>query len=481
MQLRKWLLLMMVAVVVIGFSHTGTASASAPYRSYGYFKEQTFPVQSLYVPERVIGDQFYAVQNGSQESLPGLNGPTDLFIDNEDHIYVSDTNNNRVVKMNDRGQLLLELGTGADERSKLKAPEGIYVSSNGNIYVADTGNNRIAVFNRDGMWIDEILKPGSMMLQEVTFMPSRVSVDLRGFLYIAAKGVNEGLIVISPDKEFAGFFGSNKVELSALDRIKNLFYTEEQKRTAIGGAASVSDLFIDSEGFVYTTTIGARSEQIKKYNVGGENMFSGENMRLARNSALAGTYTGITVDRNGNIFALDAGAGQVFQFDPNGEPVFSFGDKLVDNKLRMGLFGDPVSIKVNSRGYLYVTDKMFNAVQVFRPTEFMTKVNQAEELFNSGNYEEAMRKSQDVLKSNVFYYKAHFIIGKALYMDTKWAESMERFELVFDTAGYSDAFWELRIHWVRNHFYLVISILLAAAAVYYVGNKVIRRRRGHHA
>ena len=466
----------MLAAVLWLSCWNGHAAAAVPYRSFGYFDGKPYRIQSLYVPERVIGDQLFAEASGVRESVPGLNGPTGLFIDNDDYVYVSDTMNNRVVKMDDRGLLVREFGVGPEEKAKLNAPEGIYVASNGDVYVCDTGNNRIAVYNREGEWIDEIVKPDAVSLKDVTFIPSRVSMDIRGFLYVVAKGVNEGLIVISPDKSFDGFFGSNKVHLTPLDRLKRLFYTDEQLKASAAGADSVSDVFIDREGFVYTTTISAGTEQIKKYNVGGENLFSGKNMQVTDSLAQSGSYSGVTVDSLGNIYGMDAGAGRVYQFDANGTPVFSFGRKLADTRLRVGMFGDPVSIKANSKGYLFVTDRMFGGVQVFRPTEFLQKIHRADELFNEGQYKEAMTSSEAVLKSNVFYSKAHYIIGKALYRQGEWEPSMERFKLVYDTDDYSDSFWEWRIRWVQHYFGYVVAALAAGAAALLIAGKLKRRR-----
>jgi sugar lactone lactonase YvrE len=478
MRKRKRIFAVLLTVGVWLSGMPGIADAAVPYRSYGYFDHRPYPIQSLYVPVGVIGAELYTeAPDGVREAVPGLNGPTDLFIDDEGYLYVSDTNNNRVVKMDDQGTLLLEFGAGENDNAKLNAPEGVYVASNGNVYVCDTGNNRIAVYDAGGRWIDEIGKPDAVSLKDVTFIPSRVSMDARGFLYVAAKGVNEGLIVISPDKQFAGFFGSNKVQLSLLDRLKYMLYSEKQRRSSAFGAASVTDVFIDREGFVYTTTSSAKSEQIKKYNVGGDNLFDGKNFRVDDRLALSGSYSGITVDHAGNIYAIDSGAGRIYQFDRDGNPMLSFGRKLTDSGLRVGMFGDPVSIKMNEDGYLFVTDRLFNGVQVFRPTAFMKMIQKADDLFNAGQYAEAKQAGEEILKRNAFYYKAHYIIGKALYREGQWKAAMARFKRVRDTASYSEAFWEWRVEWVRTYFGVVAAAFVVIFFSFAAVVQYQRRRR----
>lgn len=59
-------------------------------------------------------------------------------------IYVADTGNSRIVRMNDMtGTGWTELGTVGSVVKEFSMPSGIFVDMAGRIYVTDSGNNRI--------------------------------------------------------------------------------------------------------------------------------------------------------------------------------------------------------------------------------------------------------------------------------------------------------------------------------------------------
>ncbi len=67
----------------------------------------------------------------------GLNMSKGLTVDNDGSVYISDTENNRILKYNTAGVITVLVSTG------LKKPQGIVIDKIGNLYVADTDNNCI--------------------------------------------------------------------------------------------------------------------------------------------------------------------------------------------------------------------------------------------------------------------------------------------------------------------------------------------------
>jgi len=93
--------------------------------------------------------------NGGPATAAQLNDPRGIALDSFGNIYISDTGNN-VVRMVDHGTGLINTvagsgyaGFGGDGGSatsftvKLNAPRGLAVDASGNLYIADTGNNRV--------------------------------------------------------------------------------------------------------------------------------------------------------------------------------------------------------------------------------------------------------------------------------------------------------------------------------------------------
>jgi DNA-binding beta-propeller fold protein YncE len=84
-----------------------------------------------------------------------FNFPTDVALDKEGNIYVSDGYANaRVHKFSKEGELLLSWGEPGRKPGQFNVPHGIFVADE-LVYVADRENARIQVFERDGKFVRE--------------------------------------------------------------------------------------------------------------------------------------------------------------------------------------------------------------------------------------------------------------------------------------------------------------------------------------
>lgn len=72
--------------------------------------------------------------------------PHGLAVNQQGHIFVSDTTNHRIQKFSSGGRHLLTMGSMGQKIGFLKSPEGIAVLGEEKLFVADTGNDRIQVF-----------------------------------------------------------------------------------------------------------------------------------------------------------------------------------------------------------------------------------------------------------------------------------------------------------------------------------------------
>ncbi len=104
-----------------------------------------------------------ACGDGASALLANLNSPAGLFVDTSNNLYISDSGDNRVRKVqalntgSGAGYITKFAGTGAScagganicgdgsaaTSAQLNAPHALYVDSAGSIYIADTGDNRI--------------------------------------------------------------------------------------------------------------------------------------------------------------------------------------------------------------------------------------------------------------------------------------------------------------------------------------------------
>ena len=119
-------------------------------------------------------------------ALPGqFNEPWGVGVGLDGSIYVADTWNHRVQKLDANGQPVLAWGRFGQGESidAFWGPRSVVVDGSGRVYVADTGNKRVAVFDEQGNPLSTIGLPGSDpgQLDE----PVGLAVSPEGTLYVA--------------------------------------------------------------------------------------------------------------------------------------------------------------------------------------------------------------------------------------------------------------------------------------------------------
>ena len=90
----------------------------------------------------------------AQGTSARFNGPMAVAIDSSGVIYVADTGNNRIRKIDTAGNVTDVAGSGtagyADgigEAASFNSPQGIAIGSDGRLYITDTANNRLRVIS----------------------------------------------------------------------------------------------------------------------------------------------------------------------------------------------------------------------------------------------------------------------------------------------------------------------------------------------
>lgn len=76
--------------------------------------------------------------------------PTNVAVDSDGNVYVTDTLNNRVESFDAEGNFIGEFGKSGDGPGRFARPKGIAVDSDGHIWVVDEVQSRVQVFDREG-------------------------------------------------------------------------------------------------------------------------------------------------------------------------------------------------------------------------------------------------------------------------------------------------------------------------------------------
>ena len=177
------------------------------------------------------GTRGYGGDNGPAESAE-LANPTGIATDYEGNIFISDSSNNRIRKVDPSGTISTVAGNGTPGYNgdngpaidaELYFPWGLCADFEGNIYCADYGNSRIRKIDKDGT-ITTIAGNGTHVYSgdqgpasdAGMNSPTGVCMDFRGNIYIADFGDNrirkvnqQGIITTVAGNGTRGYSGDN--------------------------------------------------------------------------------------------------------------------------------------------------------------------------------------------------------------------------------------------------------------------------------
>ena len=235
------------------------------------------------------------------ESALVLNRPNAAAIAADGSVYIADTWNNRILRLDDAGNIIAQWGErfwfGANAPAEpfdgLWAPRDLVIDGAGNLYIADTGNKRIRVYDASGAHLYDIGRGGSGAgeLEE----PGSLAIDpLRNELYIS-EWWNQRISVFSLAGEFL--------------RSMNFPLPRDEN----GIAAQIA---MDSERGLLYLAIPSLNRVLVMHRLGGCLLSFGPDF-----GNLDFRFTGlmdIAADEQGNLLAIDRNSKQIYRFPPYG-------------------------------------------------------------------------------------------------------------------------------------------------------------------
>lgn len=409
----------------------GTAAASVPYYTL------TIGADGDLVETQTAYEPVASYMNFDGETVKK---PNDLFYGPDGNLYIADTGNKRILVVTADGRLVKTIGS----KKELYTPAGVYVDADLNVYVADERKG-VLVYDAQGKLIRTYLKPEHPMFGEKAyFKPNKIAVDKRGTMYIISAGNPNGIIKITKEGEFLGYFGANMTYVAASTMLKMLLYSGEQFDTSVLGRipVAVDNICIDSKGLIYAVSVLQRSgSTLRRLNVSGSNTFNPEYVIQEP------LY--VTTSPNGFVYAAN-GDGEIMEMTSDGRLLFLTSAKMYTD-IRKGLYKSIAGLAVDERQNVYVLDRTLGNIQVLAPTEFANMVHQAYTLFQDGKYLESKELWEDVQRMNSLFSYASVGLAEAYYREENYQDAMEYFRIGGDKEGYSDSYWEVRADWLHHH------------------------------
>ena len=475
----KRVLCMLLVAAMLG---CGLAAVAEPYQSYIYNAYD----EPVYAPD------LYTVRNtwsGGSLDIGELNEPGGLVCGADGYLYLTDTKNNRIIRLSPdlTEKTVYTAFTRGEETLTLNGPRAVFATGDGTLYIADTGARRILIGNVDGTVRAVLEKPQSELFPaDKEFLPTDLVVTGTGVLYALCDGIYQGAVVFDEEHQFSGFFGSNTVEITlqviAESLWKKIATKEQRSRMARYVPVQYSSIAIDGEDFVYTTVASTEdpASRVRRLNPLGNNILVGTDGRTLtfgdpEKTTYAGstemtTLTSVAVCGSGMFAVLDRTGCKVFVYSRDGDLLSVFGGPGNFE----GCFVDPTALCFSGTDLL-VLDQKKGVITTFSLTSYGEKLLQALEVYMDGRYAESLPLWQEVLRYDAGSYLAALGYGKALYQLGDYEQAMGYFERANDKRRYSDAYQEKLSREMRAHF---TGIVVTAALVIAVPLVLLRRQRG---
>ena len=231
-----------------------------------------------------------------------LNNPTGVAVDEMGAVYIADRWNHRIRRVDASGVITTDAGIGEGSDSggmgpateaALNWPEGVAVDRRGNLYIADTYNHRIrrvdasgTITTIAGTGVEGFSGDGGLAVEAQLNQPTGVAVDSAGNVYVADRG-NHRIRILSqpprppspPTRLTATAVSFSGIRLKWQDNSTNETGFEVQRRDdgsarwiEIRTTASNATSFSDT-GLKPTTTYHYR---VRAFNSSGASAFSNE-------------------------------------------------------------------------------------------------------------------------------------------------------------------------------------------------------------
>ena len=475
--------LRMAAVTILFVSLFGVTASAAqfvPYNTYTYDYDGR-PVES---PDAFVVKNRYTARDMDTEELSDA---SDLCL-SQDGVFIADTGNNRIVSLDGNFKFKKDIrqffnpekldpekiGLEDDPSvEKFNAPEGVFVTKDSHLYVADTGNKRIVEFNEKLDLIRIIDDISSDILPEdFSFQPTKLVVDGSGRIYVLVKNVNMGVVELSADGLFVGFYGAQRVKQNVLDWMLNIFMTDDQRARQTRIVPRVNNnIAVDKDNFIWLTAnsmdafdryshlTGKDSTHapVKRLNPNGDDV-------LVRNAHFApggdilnppSSVVDVAVKANGVYSILDDSRNKIFTYDESGNLLYAFGG----SGAQVGVFNLCGAIAYQDNDLL-VLDKGYGIIVRYTPTPYSVLIEKALAADKERDFAGSREYWNQVLMQNNNFDQSYISIAKSYLRDGEYKPAMDYFKAARNVEGYSKAFREYRSDAVRRHFILIITVIL---------------------
>jgi len=450
-----------LSVVRYNYSYYGEVLHSAPGMNFAaYFNEKTLGTTLSSPEDMVVYENLIYMVDSKTNSILIVDNAFELVAEHQ----IFDLTEAYTNKLNDKGVTDVTTIT-------LNQPFGIDVKDSG-IYIADTSNFRIVKLNHQFEVLDVFSNIEDVTFNELNFEPLKITVDVSQRMYVVAKNVYEGVLELDTDGSFNRFTGVNPIRLNPFQIFSRSLMTEEQlAQLQLFLPTEYTNISIDEKSFIYATSKPSTNNaenQIQLINPKGIDVIKRNGyhppmgdisyMEGMNNYVITGpsTLVDIATTHDGIYTVLDQKRSRLFTYDSEGNLLYINGDEgsqsdKFDEGVAIAYLGDD----------LLLLDRKTRTVIVYQLTDFGIAVNEAISLHNQGKFAEASVVWEEVLLLNTNYEIAYNGIGKFYLREKNYAKAMEYFNAGHDLYYYSKAYKGYRNEVLKANFgYIVLGVIV---------------------
>ena len=316
----------------------------------------------------ITGDTLEYPRDGEKATSAFLSGPEVARVGTDGLLYIADSDNNRVRRVDGQGVITTVAGTGElgdagdggpATEALLDFPSGVAMDSKGNLFIADQGNDRVRKVSPDGI-ITTVAGTGSPNDTGLDD-PADVAVDRQDNLYVAEYG------------------GDRVVRVDGAGVLTLVAGTGSTGFSGDGGPATKADLngpggvAVAADGTVYIADLdNARVRRVGPdgviTTVAGTGTVGSDGDGGPATSAQLTEPSTVAVDDAGAVYIGDGVAGRVRRVDPSGT-ITTFagtggqGSPEDDEPVDGADINTPVGVSV-AGGRVYISDSYDDCVYV---------------------------------------------------------------------------------------------------------------------
>ena len=342
-----------------------------------------------YVIEATFGE--YGIRAGE------FNYPVDITLDQDDNLYISDWENDRIQVFDNNGTFLRMI---PDETGKvqLDGPVGIALDGENNIYIVEQHNHRIQKISSDGqstVVFGQIgNKPGEFD------NPRGIALDHDGNIYVVDTG-------------------NNRVQIFSKDF--DLLYIFGREGMGDGEFYYPRGIALDHDGNIYVAD--TFHHQVQIFNEKGQFI-----RRLGSSGSGPGEFNGtryIAIDKHNNTYITDYRNGKVVQYDNNYNFVTEFGADEHGISLMY-----PEGIVIDQRGYIFVADAGNNRIVKYCISKIIINKKLGMEFLENKQWGEAIQSFQKVLEEDPKDIESRKALALAYSENAQSELAIEQFTLI---------------------------------------------------